>query len=164
MTLDATMNRDHSSARTTCVIWREERLQNIGVLGRVRLFNRVTFTLMAMVVTESGTSWIPVKQCPSGAQQLKSTARHKTEDKCEMWGSHGGEDVHVVLLSSKTVWTCRQIPTFRKKHNCFKLQYSALKMETVCSSEMLVSAYECTRCLNPEDQTSTTVMRTLIEL
>jgi hypothetical protein len=32
----------------------------------------------------------------------------------EIWGSHGGKDVDVVLLGCNAVWTCRQIPTFRR--------------------------------------------------
>jgi hypothetical protein len=41
MTQDATTNRVHISARTTYVMWNEERLWNFGVLLRVRLFNLV---------------------------------------------------------------------------------------------------------------------------
>jgi hypothetical protein len=33
---------------------------------------------------------------------------------CEIWGSHGGEDVDVGLLGCNAVWTCRYIPTFRR--------------------------------------------------
>jgi hypothetical protein len=43
MNLEAKVNRDHISARTTCVMWPEERLWNVGVLQRVRLFKLVAF-------------------------------------------------------------------------------------------------------------------------
>jgi hypothetical protein len=51
-----------------------------------------------------------------------------------MQGSHGGEDVHVGLLGCNAVWS------------------SALKIEAVCSTKTLVSAYQFTRRYKPEDQ------------
>jgi hypothetical protein len=42
MIWDVTINRNHVSATTTYVIWREERLWNVRVLQRVRLSNLVT--------------------------------------------------------------------------------------------------------------------------
>jgi hypothetical protein len=44
MNWEAKINRDHIRARTTYVIWREERLWNVGVLERVRLSKIVYFT------------------------------------------------------------------------------------------------------------------------
>jgi hypothetical protein len=35
------MNWDHISARTVYMMWRDERLWNVGVLKRVRLFRLV---------------------------------------------------------------------------------------------------------------------------
>jgi hypothetical protein len=43
MTKDATMNCDHISERTICVVWREERLLNVDVLQGVFLSNHVLF-------------------------------------------------------------------------------------------------------------------------
>jgi hypothetical protein len=40
--ISARLNRDHISARTTRVMWREECLSNVGVLQRVRLFNFIS--------------------------------------------------------------------------------------------------------------------------
>jgi hypothetical protein len=37
------MNRDYISVTTTNVIWREERLWNVGVIQRVRLSYLVTY-------------------------------------------------------------------------------------------------------------------------
>jgi hypothetical protein len=41
MTQDATMNRDHISARTTYLMWREEHLWDSGVLEKVPLSSLV---------------------------------------------------------------------------------------------------------------------------
>jgi hypothetical protein len=54
---------------------------------------------------------------------------------CEIWGSHGGEDLDVVILGCDAVFPS-----------------SGLKMDTVCSSETLVSTYDSTRCYSPEDR------------
>jgi hypothetical protein len=32
----------------------------------------------------------------------------------DIWGYHDDDDVHIGLLGCNTVWTCRQIPTFRR--------------------------------------------------
>jgi hypothetical protein len=54
----------------------------------------------------------------------------------EIRGCPGDDDADVGVLGSNAMWTCRQIPTFQRSI----LSVSGLKMETVCSSEMLVSA------------------------
>jgi hypothetical protein len=46
------------------------------------------------------------------------------------------------FLGCNAASTCRQIPTFRRN---ILPQSLALKMETVCVSEMLVSIYKSTR-------------------
>jgi hypothetical protein len=40
------------------------------------------------------------------------------------------------------------------RHDKLGCHVTALNMETVCLSETSVSTYECTRCLNPEEQQS----------
>jgi hypothetical protein len=52
----------------------------------------------------------------------------------ETWRSRGGEGVNVGVLGCNAAWTGRTIPTFRRNI------LSALKMETLCASEMLVSS------------------------
>lgn len=43
------MNRDHIRGRTTCLMWHEERLCNVGELHRVRPFNPVSIALFYAV-------------------------------------------------------------------------------------------------------------------
>jgi hypothetical protein len=62
------------------------------------------------------------------------------------WRSGGGEGVNVGVLGCNAAWTGRTIPAFRRNI------LSALKMETVCASEMLVSSCKSTWLYNPEYQ------------
>jgi hypothetical protein len=57
--------------------------------------------------------------------------------------------VFVDLLGCNAVWTCRYT-NFSEKYTVFI--FSALKTETVCFSETLVSIYKSTRRCNLEDQ------------
>jgi hypothetical protein len=54
----------------------------------------------------------------------------------EILDSQEGESVSVGLLDCNIVWTFRQIPTLQK--NILPPSSSALKMEAVCYSEMVV--------------------------
>jgi hypothetical protein len=44
------MKRDHISARTTYVMWREERLWNVGVLQRVRLSSIIVVVVVIIII------------------------------------------------------------------------------------------------------------------
>jgi hypothetical protein len=60
---------------------------------------------------------------------------------CDITGSHGRKDVDVGLLGCDTVWTRKQIPTFRRN---ILSPSSALKMEKIYLSETSVSTHKST--------------------
>jgi hypothetical protein len=72
--------------------------------------------------------------------ELSNIKQASTDD---IFGSRGSEGTDVGLLG------CNQIPKFRRN---ILLPSSGLKMEAVCSSEILVSTYESTRRYNPAKQ------------
>jgi hypothetical protein len=63
------------------------------------------------------TVWITQIWIIPISYQSNGENRHKWENapiNCEIWDSHGDEDVDVLVLGCDDVWTRRQIPTFQR--------------------------------------------------
>jgi hypothetical protein len=99
------------------------------------IFTRVQYVNAELIcIALYGYGFILLKE------EIKNTRNVKLEIKV----------ADVGLLGCYTMWTCRLIPMFWRTC-CLHLQEtSALRMEEVCSSEMLISTYKSTQLYNPE--------------
>jgi hypothetical protein len=138
----ATVNRIVSNTACRKMYWQQCKLQVGGYPVRIS----VKLRSLRQFHCFSGVAFSSTQQRPpSVAHTWPSAAIIGTSDLHEIWGSHGGENVHVGRRSCDAVWT------YRFTDRRITLQSSALKMEAACSSEMLVSTYMSARRCHPHD-------------